>query len=51
VAKGDAKIHMDAAVKSLESAAEQGDVPDPEHINAATNAAEEAAEHLEAGNK
>jgi hypothetical protein len=51
VAKGESKTHMDASVRLLESAIEHGKMPGPEHINAATTAAEEAAKHLKAGNK
>jgi hypothetical protein len=51
VATGESKAHLEAAVKSLESALEHGKMKGAEHVNAATKAAEEAAEHLKAGNQ
>lgn len=51
VAKGEFKTHMDAAVKSLESSIEHGSMKGTEHVEAATKAAEEAEEHIKAGNK
>lgn len=48
VAKGEAKTHMEAGVKSLESAVEHGKMG---HADVATKAAEEAVEHIKAGNK
>lgn len=51
VASGESKTHMDAAVKSLESALEHGKMRGKEHGKAATKAAEEAAEHIKAGNR
>ncbi|MGR8979883.1 MAG: small metal-binding protein SmbP [Gammaproteobacteria bacterium] len=49
-ASGEAKTHMQAAVKSLESAVEHAKMG-PGHEEMATKAAEEAAEHIKAGNK
>lgn len=49
-AHGPSKMHMDAAVKSLESAIEHAKMG-PGHEEMATKAAEEAAEHIKAGNK
>lgn len=51
VADGESKTHMEAAVKSLESALEHGKMRGKEHGKAATKAAEEAAEHIKAGNR
>lgn len=51
VAKGESKVHMKAAVKSLQSSIEHGKMKGAEHVEAATEAAEEAAEHIKAGNK
>lgn len=51
VATGESKTHLEAAVKSLESALEHGSMKGAEHVNAATKAAEEAEEHLKAGNQ
>jgi len=50
IAKGEAKTHIDAAVKSLEAAIEHGKMG-AGHVPVATKAAEEAVEHLKAGNK
>jgi hypothetical protein len=50
VAKGEAKAHMKAAVKSLESAIEHGKMG-AGHEEVATKAAEEAVAHIQAGNK
>lgn len=50
IAKGEAKTHIDAAVKALEAAVEHGNMS-AAHTPIATKAAEEAVEHLKAGNK
>jgi len=50
VTEGESKTHMQAAIKSLESAIEHGKMQGKEHTKPATKAAEEAAEHLKAGN-
>jgi hypothetical protein len=50
VAKGESKTHIDAAVKSLETSIEHGKMGTG-HEPQATKAAEEAVEHLKAGNK
>jgi hypothetical protein len=50
IAKGEAKTHIDAGVKSLESAIEHGKMG-AGHEPQATKAAEEAVEHLKEGNK
>jgi hypothetical protein len=50
-AKGESKMHLEAAVRSLESALDHGKMKGAEHVTAATQAAEEAAEHLKAGNQ
>lgn len=48
VAKGEAKTHIDAGVKSLETAIEHGKMGTG-HEQQATAAAEEAVEHLKQG--
>ena len=48
-ASGEAKTHMQAAVKSLKSSIEHAKMG-PGHVEMATQAAEEAAEHIKAGN-
>jgi hypothetical protein len=51
VAKGESKMHLEAAIQFLESALEHGKMKGAEHVTAATKAAEEAAEHLKVGNQ
>ena len=48
---GESKTHVDAAIKSLESALEHGKMRGKDHVKLATKAAQAAAEHLKAGNK
>ncbi|MGJ0485275.1 MAG: small metal-binding protein SmbP [Methylomicrobium sp.] len=50
-ASGESKTHMDAAVKSLESSLEHGKMRGKEHVKAATQAAQEAEQHIKAGNQ
>ncbi len=50
IAKGEAKTHVDASVKSLEVAIEHGKMG-AGHVPLATKAAEEAVDHLKAANK
>jgi hypothetical protein len=51
VAEGESKTHLQAAIKSLESAIEHGKMQGKQHTKPATKAAEEAVEHLKAGNR
>lgn len=51
VTEGESKTHMQAAIKSLESAIEHGKMQGKQHTKPATQAAEEAAEHIKAGNQ
>lgn len=51
LASGESKIHMDAAVKSLESSLEHGKMKGKEHVKVATKLAEAAVEHLKAANQ
>jgi hypothetical protein len=51
VAEGESKTHLQAAIKSLESAIEHGKMQGKQHTKPATKAAEEAAEHIKAGNQ
>jgi len=50
IAKGEAKTHIDASIKSLEVAIEHGK-KGAGHEPIATKAAEEAVDHLKAANK
>jgi hypothetical protein len=50
VAQGEAKTHLQEGIKSLKSAIEHGNLQGQENGETATKAAEEAAEHLKAGN-
>ncbi|MGJ0486278.1 MAG: small metal-binding protein SmbP [Methylomicrobium sp.] len=51
VTAGESKTHMQAAIKSLESAIEHGKMQGKQHTKPVTQAAEEAAEHIKAGNQ
>lgn len=51
VAQGEAKTHLEAAIKSLQSSIEHGKMKGKDHAKAATKAAEEAAAHIKAANR
>jgi len=51
LASGESKTHLDAAIKSLETAIDHGKMKGKDHGKLAVKAAEAAAEHIKAGNQ